>query len=163
MLPNDPPRPAERPALENAFISSVGALRRELRRVYDRELAPSGLSLAFALPLVLIAEHPAAMSQRELAERLEIEGPTLVRLLHQLGAMDLVTRQQNPHDHRANTLHLTASGRAAAKRLRRAMDGVRARLLAGVSDSELADALRVFEAVRNSMTSSDTAALATND
>jgi len=102
------------------------------------------------------------MSQRELAERLEIEGPTLVRLLHQLGAMGLVTRQQNPDDHRANTLHLTAAGRAAAKRLRRAMDAVRARLLAGVSDDELADALRVFEAVRNSMLRSGTAALANN-
>jgi MarR family transcriptional regulator for hemolysin len=157
--PKDPP--ATRAALENAFITSVGALRRELRRVYDRDLASSGLSLAFALPLVLIAEHPA-MSQRELAERLEIEGPTLVRLLHQLGAMGLVTRQQNPHDHRANTLHLTASGRAAAKRLRRAMDGVRGRLLAGVSDDELADALRVFEAVRNSMISSAAAAPAAN-
>jgi MarR family transcriptional regulator, transcriptional regulator for hemolysin len=156
-----PPKvpPPDRAELESAFISSVGGLRRELRRVYDRELAPSGLSLAFALPLVLIAEHPA-MSQRALAERLEIEGPTLVRLLHQLGAMGLVTRQQNPNDHRANTLHLTAAGRAAAKRLRRAMDGVRARLLAAVSDDELADALRVFEAVRHSMSRSDITALA---
>lgn len=147
--------------LENAFITSVGALRRELRRVYDRELAHTGLSLAHALPLVLIAAQPT-MSQRELAERLEIEGPTLVRLLHQLGAMGLVTRQQNPDDHRANTLHLTTSGRATAKRLRRAMDGVRARLLAGVSDDELADALRVFDAVRTSMTSGVAAPVATN-
>lgn len=158
-MPKDPP--PDRAELERAFISSVGALRRELRRVYDRELAPSGLSLACALPIVLIAEHPA-MSQRELAERLEIEGATLVRLLHQLGAMDLVTRQQNPNDHRANTLHLTTAGRAAARRLRRAMDAVRARLLAGVSDDELADALRVFEAVRDSMIRSGGAALAGN-
>jgi MarR family transcriptional regulator for hemolysin len=157
--PNHPP--PGRAELETAFIGSVGALRRELRRVYDRELAPSGLSLAYALPLVLIAEHPT-MSQRELAERLEIEGPTLVRLLHQLGAMGLVKREQNPNDHRANTLHLTASGRAAAKRLRRAMDGLRARLLAGVSDEQLADALRVFEAVRDSMSSGAAAALSAN-
>jgi len=150
-----------RDALETAFIGAVGALRRELRRVYDRELAPTGLSLAYAHPLVLIAEHPT-MSQRELAERLEIEGPTLVRLLHQLAAMGLVKREQNPNDHRANTLHLTASGRAAARRLRRAMDGVRARLLAAVSDDQLVDALRVFEAVRNSLTSGDVAAAAPN-
>ena len=152
---------SSRVELETAFIGAVGAMRRELRRVYDRELAPSGLSLAYAHPLVLIAEHPT-MSQRELAERLEIEGPTLVRLLHQLGAMGLVKRQQNPNDHRANTLHLTISGRAAAKRLRRAIDGVRARLLAGVTDEQLADALRVFDAVRESMTSGDSAALSTN-
>ena len=150
-----------RSELENAFIGGVSALRRELRKVYDRELAPTGLSLAFAWPIVLIAEQPG-MSQRELAERLEIEGPTLVRLLHQLGAMDLVTRQQNPDDHRANTLHLTPAGRSTAKRLRRAMDGVRARLLAGVSDDELADALRVFDAVRNSMISGASALPTTN-
>ena len=147
--------------LENAFIGGVSALRRELRKVYDRELAPTGLSLAYAWPIVLIAEQPG-MSQRELAERLEIEGPTLVRLLHQLGAMALVTRQQNPDDHRANTLHLTPAGRSTAKRLRRAMDGVRARLLAGVSDDELADALRVFDAVRNSMISGASALPTTN-
>lgn len=153
--------PSRRDELETAFIGSVSALRRELRRVYDRELAPTGLSLAYAHPLVLIAEHPT-LSQRELAERLEIEGPTLVRLLHQLGSMGLVKREQNPNDHRANTLHLTAAGRATAKRLRRAMDGVRARLLAGVSDDELADALRVFDAVRTSLTRGELAATATN-
>ena len=160
-MPSKDPSP-NRHELETAFIGAVSALRRELRRVYDRELAPTGLSLAHAHPLVLIAEHPT-MSQRELAERLEIEGPTLVRLLHQLAAMGLVKREQNPNDHRANTLHLTASGRATAKRLRRAMDGVRARLLAAVSDDELADALRVFDAVRFSMTTGDIAATATND
>jgi len=159
-VPSKDPSPS-RDELETAFIGAVGALRRELRRVYDRELAPAGLSLAHAHPLVLIAEHPT-MSQRELAERLEIEGPSLVRLLHQLGAMGLVKREQNPNDHRANTLHLTAAGRTTAKRLRRAMDGVRSRLLAGVSDDELADALRVFDAVRNSMASGDLAATATN-
>jgi hypothetical protein len=42
------------------------------------------------------------------------------------------------------------------------MDGVRARLLARVSDDELADALRVFDAVRNSMTNSDAPAASIN-
>jgi len=128
-----------------------------MRRVYDRELAPSGLSLAYAWPLVLIAEQPG-LSQRELAERLEIEGPTLVRLLHQLASMGLVTRQQNPDDLRANTLHLTVAGRSTARRLRRAMDAVRARLLADVSDDELADALRVLDVVRNSIIRGSSAA-----
>ena len=148
-MSSNPPS-AGRAELENFFVGTVSALRREMRRVYDRELAPSGLSLAYAWPLVLIAEQPG-MSQRELAERLEIEGPTLVRLLHQLGSMGLVTRQQNPDDLRANTLHLTSTGRATAKRLRRAMDGVRSRLLADVSDDELADAVRVLDIVRNSI------------
>jgi MarR family transcriptional regulator, transcriptional regulator for hemolysin len=144
----------DRAALENAFIGSFGALRRELRRIYDRQLASSGLSLAHAWPVVLIAEH-AGMRQRELAERLDVEGPTLVRLLHQLTAMGLVTREPDPDDQRANTLHVTAAGRAAAKRARRTLDTVRARLLAELSDDELADSLQVFEAVRQAMSGED--------
>lgn len=145
---------AGRAELENAFIGSIGALRRELRRVYDRKLAPSGLSLAHAWPVVLIAEH-AGMRQRELAERLDVEGPTLVRLLHQLTAMGLVTRRQDPDDQRANAIHLTAAGQATAKRVRRTLDSVRARLLAGVSDDELAESLRVFDALRSAMAGPD--------
>ena len=153
---------SSRSELEGLFMGSVSALRRELRKIYDRELAPSGLSLAYAWPLVLIAEQPG-MSQRELAERLDIEGPTLVRLLHQLAAMELVTREQNPDDLRANTLHLTPAGRATAKRLRRTMDGLRSRLLAGVSDDDLADALRVLESVRTSIIRGGDAALPSDD
>lgn len=139
-----------RAELENVFIGSIGALRRELRRIYDRQLAPSGLSLAYAWPVVLIAEH-AGMRQRELAERLDVEGPTLVRLLHQLTAMGLVTRRQDPHDQRANSLHLTPAGQATAKRVRRTIDTVRARLLEAVSDRELTDSLQVFETLRQAM------------
>lgn len=139
-----------RAELENAFIGSIGALRRELRRIYDRQLAPSGLSLAYAWPVVLIAEH-AGMRQRELAERLDVEGPTLVRLLHQLTAMGLVTRRQDPHDQRANSLHLTPAGQAMAKRVRRTIDTVRARLLEEVSDRDLTDSLQVFETLRQAM------------
>jgi MarR family transcriptional regulator for hemolysin len=153
--------PAGRPELENLFIGAVSALRRELRKVYDRELAPTGLSLAYAWPIVLIAEQPG-MSQRELAERLEIEGPSLVRLLHQLAAMELVTRVQNPDDLRANTLHLTPAGRATAKRLRRVIDGLRSRLLADVSEDDLLDAVRVLESVRNSIIRRGSAALSSD-
>jgi MarR family transcriptional regulator, transcriptional regulator for hemolysin len=144
----------DRAVLENAFIGSIGALHRELRRVYDRQLGPSGLSLAHAWPVVLIAEH-AGMRQRELAERLDVEGPTLVRLLHQLAAMGLVMRKQDPDDQRANAIHLTAAGQATARRVRRTMDAVRARLLADVSDDELAESLRVFEALREAMSTDD--------
>ena len=148
--------PADRAALENAFIGSIGALRRELRRVYDRQLASCGLSLAYAWPVVLIAEH-AGMRQRELAERLDVEGPTLVRLLHQLTAMGLVTRKQDPDDQRANALHLTAAGQATAKRVRRVMDSVRVKLLAETSDEELAHSLQVFDSLRKAMSHDDVA------
>src|SRR6185437_15390411 len=55
-------------------------------------------------------------------------------------------RQTDPADQRARTLHLTASGRALASRLRPLLDEVRAHLLADVSDADLAVCARRWRA-----------------
>jgi MarR family transcriptional regulator for hemolysin len=152
-------RTIHRAQLETAFIGTFSALRRELRRVYDRRLAPSGLSLSHAWPVALIAEQ-AGMRQRELAERLDVEGPTLVRLLDQLGAMGLVVRRPDPDDQRAKTLHLTPAGEALAGRTSRLLERIRSDLLADVADDDLASCLRVFDTLRAVLVREDADTLA---
>lgn len=88
------------------------------------------------------------MRQRELAERLDVEGPTLVRLLDQLGSMGLVVRRPDPDDQRAKTLHLTPAGEALAGRTSALLERIRSGLLAGIADDDLASCLRVFDALR---------------
>ncbi|HEU4698777.1 MAG TPA: MarR family transcriptional regulator [Gemmatimonadales bacterium] len=140
-MPPTHPRPT-RAALEQSFIATLGPLRRQLRRVFDRELAALGVSTAQSWPILLIGQRDG-MRQRELAERLEIEGPTLVRVLDQLEALGLVERRPDPDDQRAKTLHLTRAGTALSRRLQPAFESARARLLADVSGAELETCLRV--------------------
>lgn len=132
---------------ERTFLTQLGPIRQALRRINGRALAPLGISTAQAYPLVLIAQNDG-IRQGELADRLDIEGPTLVRMLDQLGAMGLVDRRADPADQRAKTLHLTPAGEELAERVEPVLYSTRARLLAEVSDDDLEVCLRVFDALR---------------
>jgi MarR family transcriptional regulator for hemolysin len=134
----------KRSRLEGRFTAALGPLRQSLRRLFDAELMAFDLSSALAAPLVQIRGSDG-IRQGELAARLDIEGPTLVRLLDQLEAMGLVARRPDADDQRAKTLHLTPAGEALTRRIMPVIDGLRARLLADVSSEELEGCLRVFD------------------
>ncbi len=144
---------------ERAFLTQLGPIRQALRRINGRALAPLGISTAQAYPLVLIAQNDG-IRQGELADRLDIEGPTLVRMLDQLGALGLVDRRTDSADQRAKTLHLTPAGEALAERVEPVLYSTRARLLAGVSDDDLEVCLLVFDALRAAAAQSDDGLLA---
>jgi MarR family transcriptional regulator for hemolysin len=144
---------------ERAFLTQLGPFRQGLRRINGRALAPLGISTAQAYPLVLIAQNDG-IRQGELADRLDIEGPTLVRMLDQLGALGLVDRRTDPADQRARTLHLTPAGKALAERVEPILHDTRARLLADVSDEDLEVCLRVFDTLRVSVERDESGVLA---
>lgn len=131
---------------ERALAGGLLRLARVYRREIDRALAAHGLSDAKALPVLHIARLGEGVRQGVLANDLGIEGPSLVRLLDQLSAAGLVERRDDPRDGRAKTLHLTAEGRALAKVIEAAVDRVRADLLSGVEDRDLATTVRVLAA-----------------
>ncbi|HWG53044.1 MAG TPA: MarR family transcriptional regulator [Gemmatimonadaceae bacterium] len=147
-------RSARRATLEHTFLTALGPIRQSVRRIMDRELGRLGLSIAQASPLVLIAQHDG-IRQGELADRLDIEGPTLVRMVTHLESMGLVTRQADPADQRARTLHLTAGGSDLAGRLQPLLDEVRAHLLERVTDADLAVCASVFESLRDAVARDD--------
>lgn len=150
---------AARARNERAFVTGLGPIRQALRRSNGRALAPLRISTAQAYPLVLIAQNDG-IRQGELADQLDIEGPTLVRTLDQLGALGLVDRRTDPADQRARTLHLTPVGKALAQRVEPVLYATRARLLADVSDEELEVCLRVFDTLRASVDRDESGVLA---
>ena len=131
---------------EGAFTGSLLRLARVYRREVNRALAEHGMSDARALPVLQLARAGGGMRQGVLAEALGVEGPSLVRILDQLCAANLVERRVDPQDGRARTLHLTADGEALASLVEGALQGVRSRVLSGVSDVNLATTLRAFTA-----------------
>jgi MarR family transcriptional regulator for hemolysin len=131
---------------ERTFTGSLLRLARVYRREVNRALAAHGMSDARALPVLHLARAGGGMRQGVLAEALGVEGPSLVRILDQLCAAGLVDRRVDPNDGRAKTLHLTADGEAMAKVVEDALQGVRSRVLSGVSDVNLATTLRAFTA-----------------
>ena len=140
---------------ERALATTILRLARVYRREIDRALARHGLSDARAVPVLHIARLGDGVRQGALAEEMGVEGPSLVRQLDHFAAAGLVERRPDPNDGRARTLHLTDEGRALADVVEQAVQDVRSRLLAQVSDADLAVALRTLTLFEQALEAGD--------
>lgn len=120
---------------------------RRWRRLAEEALIADGLSEARAAPLVWLGRLGSGVRQGALAAQIGIEGPSLVRLLDQLAAAGLVERRDDPDDRRAKTIWLTPEGEVLARHIEKVLTDLRERVFAGISDADIAAALRVFDAL----------------
>jgi DNA-binding MarR family transcriptional regulator len=92
------------------------------REVMNEGLRPLGVDVrGFALLLALERYGPS--SQRQLIDRMRIDKSTMVRLVDELEAGALVSRERSPQDRRAHSVVLTRAGeRVLADALRVAAD-----------------------------------------
>jgi MarR family transcriptional regulator, transcriptional regulator for hemolysin len=81
------------------------------REYFDRSLAAVGSSLNTYVVLRTVSYCPG-VSQRQLAARLGIEGPTLTHHLDRLASDGMIERVRNQVDRRVSYVELTSAGRA---------------------------------------------------
>lgn len=105
------------------------------------ELAGTALSTAEG---VLLAELLATgeVTQQQLADRLRVDKSRVSRLCAALERKQLLARDRDARNRRNLRVRLTASGAAAATRLRRAWRERHARMLAGMTPDERRALLR---------------------
>jgi MarR family transcriptional regulator for hemolysin len=108
------------------------------REVLNARLQRAGSSHAAWLVLHALVNHGGEGSrQRDLAERLCIEGPTLTRHLDHLQARGLIERRPDPDDRRSTRISSTAEGRRVLKSLWSLMERAEGDLVAGLSTVQL--------------------------
>jgi MarR family transcriptional regulator, transcriptional regulator for hemolysin len=107
-----------------------------LTRAFERDLALAGGSLPTWL-ILLSLKSRSWRTQRELAEALGIEGPTLTHHLAGLERAGLVRRTRDPDNRRVQRVDLTEAGDAAFRRLRLAASRFDQRLRSGLDDGEI--------------------------
>ena len=123
-------------------------------RAFDDALAAAGGSLPVWLVLVsLKARVPGA--QRELAEALGIEGPTLTHHLSRMEAAGLVTRHRDPDNRRVQRVELTAAGEAGFERLRHRVVAFDERLRAGLTVADTAALGALLDRLRANVAADD--------
>lgn len=86
-------------------------------------------------------------TQNELARRLNIEGPTLVRLLDKLEQDGLVKRVASTTDRRAKQIRITPSGEALVARITESTKKLRAQLLSGLTRQEIETGIAIFNKI----------------
>lgn len=122
-------------------------LARAWRRELDLVVAGIGLTDATWAPLVHLEEFGDGITQKDLAYRIGIDGSSLVRLLDLLNERGLIERRTDADDRRARWIFLTAAGRTVLADIRRALRSVETRILADLTDAEIASALTLFDKI----------------
>jgi DNA-binding MarR family transcriptional regulator len=134
--------------LSRNFGYLVNDVARLMRINYDRRVRSLGLTRSQWWVLNHLFRHPGA-TQSELAAILEIERPTLGRLLDRLQAKGWVRREHDARDRRAWRVHLAPAAEPAMRKLRKHAAGLRRDALAGLSGKErerFVDALLAIKA-----------------
>jgi MarR family transcriptional regulator, transcriptional regulator for hemolysin len=122
-------------------------------RAFDDALTEAGGSLPAWLVLVSL-EGQAHGAQREIAEAVGVEGPTLTHHLNRMEAAGLVTRRRDPDNRRAHRVELTDAGEAAFRRLLQTVAAFDARLRAGLADRELTALRGLLDRLRTNVAAS---------
>lgn len=99
-----------------------------------RALGAAGLTARHAMTLMHLEGGP--ISQRALADRLEVDPSVLVGVLNDLEGEGLAERRRDPADRRRHNVGITPAGEAALAKTNAALDEVEDGMFAGLSAQE---------------------------
>lgn len=105
----------------------------------------TGQSRARWQTLFVIAFGPQPATMTDIGVRLNVQWPTLVRVLDGLEKDGLISRIDNPRDGRSRLVSITQAGKDMVRKIKPVMDEARTSLLDGLSDEELANAAAVLQ------------------
>jgi MarR family transcriptional regulator for hemolysin len=109
---------------------------KQVSRAFDDALGRTGGSLPMWLVLVSLKSNQHG-AQRDLAQAIGIEGPTLTYHLNRMEAAGLITRTRRPDNRRVHDVALTEAGEAAFQRLLATVVAFDEQLRAGLTPREL--------------------------
>jgi DNA-binding MarR family transcriptional regulator len=124
---------------------------RLMRTVYDRRVKRLGLTRSQWWVLNHLFRTPGA-TQSELAAILEVERPTLGRLLDRLERKGWVRREDDARDRRAWRVYLTPAAEPAMRKLRRHAKQLRGDALSGLTAKEREKFVDALLAIKSNLT-----------
>jgi MarR family transcriptional regulator for hemolysin len=140
------PMPNAQPTL--GFV--LNDVARLLRKRFEQRARGLGLTRAQWQVLAYLSANEG-IHQGGLADLLDIEGITLVRILDKLEANGFVERRRHPTDRRLWLLHLTPKAHPMLTRMRVIGDATRQDALDGLSDEERDQLLRMLSAMKQNL------------
>ncbi|EPQ8263565.1 transcriptional regulator SlyA [Vibrio alginolyticus] len=120
-----------------SMAEKLSRVARLWKMVADRELEPLNLTYPRWTALWKLYRMGDNISQKHLAEALEIELASLMRTLKLLEEQSLIVRHCCEHDKRARIVSLTEEGKTLLKQMEARILQVRSKLLTDINDQEL--------------------------
>jgi MarR family transcriptional regulator for hemolysin len=89
---------------------------KSVRAFAEQQMADVGSNLSVAIITRILSEQPE-LSQRELAAKMGVEGPTMARHMDRLESGGVITRSRDERDRRVLRVRLTTDGKRLQRRL----------------------------------------------
>ena len=137
--------------LEERFSAALHNTSRAWRQALDRRLKFLGVSQASWMTIAVVAKARGPLSQSELANRLDVEGATMVAMVDRLVKAGLVVREPSTTDRRVKRVVLTAAGNLLYDRVRAEATAFRRELLATVEPKKLLVATELLEGLQGTI------------
>ena len=134
--------------LEERFADALHGTARIWRQAIDRRLKNLGMSQASWMTIAVASKARTPLSQSELAERLGVEGATMVAMVDRLAKAGFVARQPCQGDRRINRVVLTEEGNSLVATVKTEAAAVRKELLATIDPAKLAVATELLETLQ---------------
>jgi MarR family transcriptional regulator for hemolysin len=126
-------------------VRSLVACRRQ---ALDRRLKYLGVSQASWMTIAVAAKARLPLSQSELADRLAVEGATMVAMVDRLVKAGLVIRELSTTDRRVKRVVLTEAGNLLYDKVREEAAAFRKELLADIDPKKLLIATELLEGLQ---------------
>jgi MarR family transcriptional regulator for hemolysin len=131
--------------LQLRFSSALHTPARAGRQALDTRLKDLGVSQAGWMTIAMVAKADAELSQKQLADLLGVEGPTIVAMVDRLVTAGLVLRAPSPLDRRVKLIRLTDAGQAMYGKVKQRADAFRSTLLSDIDPATLLAATTLLE------------------
>jgi MarR family transcriptional regulator, transcriptional regulator for hemolysin len=129
------------------FTSLMTQFARRWRTHLNERLAAIGQTQARWEALFWIEIADGRVTQKELAKRVGIEGPTFARMLDHLEKEGLVERRASNWDKRTKTIALKRGAAPRLKQLNDVVDRVRTEMLQDIDAADLATCISIMQRI----------------
>lgn len=133
--------------LKKQLVAQLVESSRLLRNYIDHRAKERGTTRAQWIVLFRLRQNEG-LSQVDLADVLELQPISLVRLLDRLVEHGLLERRHDPKDRRANRLFLTANGRQLVDDLDSLRDGIAGDVLKNLSPDAIETTLTSLREIK---------------
>src|SRR6202795_716719 len=142
--------------LEERFSDALHSTSRSWRQAVDRRLKFLGVSQASWMTIAIAAKARAPLSQSELADKLGVEGATMVAMIDRLVKAGLVLREASTTDRRVKRIILTPAGFKIYEKVKAEAVALPKELLSNTDPRKLLMATELLEGLQRIIDARDT-------
>ena len=136
---------------ENSIGFIVNRTARAFVKALDLELHDKvGITIGQWKVIVMLHKHNG-MTQKEIADRLGLEGPTLIPIIDRMEKEELVVRRVDPSDRRNNRIYRTEKADALWEKMMHCALKVRQVSVNGISEEDLGTMRAVLDKIWNNI------------